>query len=84
MALRIELFIHLTTVNTSLDVELMSVALKFWYKSINSFLVPFGPISITLRAITILTGLPIRGANALCLHDIQNSSLSAIEVSSTT
>ena len=53
----IERFIHLTTVNTSLDVKLMNVALKFWCKSINSFLVPFGLISITLRDITILTDL---------------------------
>ena len=59
MALRIEQFLHLTNVNTSLDVELMSAALKFWSKSINSFLLPFGPISITLRDITILIGLLI-------------------------
>ena len=79
MALGIELFIHLTTVNTLLDVELMSVALIFWSKSVKSFLLPFGPISIT-----ILIGLPIRGANALCLVDLQDSSFQAIEVSSTT
>ena len=72
MALGIKRFIHLTTINTSLDMELMSVVLKFWSKtkSINSFLLPFGPISITLRDITIFTGLAIRGANALCLLDI--------------
>ena len=84
MTLGIEWFLHLTTVNISLDVELMSVALKFWSKSINSFLHPFGPISITLREITILTSPPIRGADALCLLDIQDSSLLATEVSSTT
>ena len=84
MAMGIEQFIHLTIVNTSLDVELMSVALKLWSKSINSFIHPFSPISITLRDITILTGLPIWGADALCLFDIQDSSLPAIEVSSTT
>ena len=84
MTLGIERFIHLTIVTTSLDVELMSVTLKLWSKSINYFLLPFGPISITLRDITILMGLPIRGADALCLLDIQDSSLPAIEVSSTT
>ena len=57
--LGIERFIHLTTVNTSLDVDLMSVALKFWSKSINPFMLSFGPIFITLRDITILTSLPI-------------------------
>ena len=74
MALGIKQFIHLTTVNTSLDMELISVALKFWSKSINSFLFPFGPIFITLRDIPILTSLPIQGANAFCLLDIQDSS----------
>ena len=84
MTLRIERFIHLTTINTSLYLEFMGVVLKFWSKSINSFLLLFGPISITLRNITILTGLSIRGVNVLCLFDIQDSSLPAIEVSSTT
>ena len=32
---------------------------KLWSKSINSFLLPFGLISITLRDITILNGLHI-------------------------
>ena len=84
IALGIEQFIHLTTVNTSLDMELMSVALKFWSNSIDFFLLSVGPISITLRDITILTGLPIRGVDALFLLDIQYSSLPPIDVSSTT
>ena len=79
----IERFIHLTTVNTSLDVDLMIVALKLCYKSINSFQLSFGLISIKLRDITILTGLRIRCADALCLLDVQDSSLPAIEFSST-
>ena len=77
MALGIERFIHLTSVNTSLDMELMSVVLKFWSKSINYFLLPFSPISITLRDNTILMSLP---TDALCLLDIQDSSLSVIDV----
>ena len=32
VSLGIEKFINLTTINTSLDVELMSVVLKFWSK----------------------------------------------------
>ena len=47
-------------------------------------MLPFGPIYITFRHITILTGLPIQGADALCILDVQDSSLPAIEVSSTT
>ena len=80
MVLGIERLIHLTIVNTSLEVELTSVAMKFWSYSIYSFLLSFGPISITLRDITILTSLPIQGANELCLLDIQDSSLLNIEV----
>ena len=59
MALGIKRSTQLTTINTSLDMELMCVALKFWFKSINSFLLPFDLISITLRDITIITDLPI-------------------------
>ena len=64
--------------------ELISVALKLWSKSIKSFLLPLGPISITFRDITILTDLPIRGADAQCLVDNQDSYIPDIEVSSTT
>ena len=67
-----------------MGVALMSVALKFWSKSINSFLLPFGPISITFRDITILMILPIQGAYALCLLDVQDSSFPSIEVSYST
>ena len=80
IALGIERFIHLTIINISLA----CVALKLCFKSINYFLLPFGPISISLRDIIVLTGLPIRGADESCLLDIQDSSLLAIEVSSTT
>ena len=52
------------------DVELMIMTLKFWSKSINFFLLPFGLISITWRDVTIFTGLPIRGADAMCLLDV--------------
>ena len=84
VSLGIERFIHLTIVNASLDVEFMSVVLKFWSKSINYIMFPFGPISITLRDITILTSLPIQGADALCLLNVQDSSLLALKVSFTT
>ena len=55
--------------NASLDLELMSVVFRFWSKGINSFLLPLGPVSITLGDVTILKGLPIRGSDALCLFD---------------
>ena len=83
-SLGIEEFVGRIIVNTSLDMELMSVVLKFWSKSINSFLLLFGPVFITLRDITILTRLPIQGVDALCLLDAQDSFLPSIEFSSTT
>ena len=52
------------------DVELMTVTLKFWSKSINFFLLHFGLISIRWRDVAIFTGLPIRGADVLCLLDV--------------
>ena len=60
------------------------MALKFWSKSINSFLLPFSHISIILRDVTILMCLSIQGVDALCLLDVQDSFLPAIKVSSTT
>ena len=83
-SLGIEQFINIFTIKTSIDVELMSVVLKLWSKSINSFLLPFGHISITLRNVTILMCLPIQGADGMCLLDVQDSSLPTVEVSSTT
>ena len=70
--------------NTSLDLELMGVVLRFWSKSVNSFLLPFGLVSLTLRDVSILTGLLIQGIDALSLLDTQDSSLPSFEVSSTT
>ena len=60
------------------------MVLKFWSKSINSFLLPFGLVSKTLRDVTILIGLPLQGVDALCLFDAQVPSLPSIEISSTT
>ena len=59
MFLGIEKFIELTTMNAYLDLELMSVVLRFWSKSVNSFLFPFGLVSFILRDVSILIGLPI-------------------------
>ena len=70
VSLGIEKFIHITTVNTPPYVELMSVVLTLWSKSINYFLLPFDLISITFRDSTILVGLPIQGVDALCLLDV--------------
>ena len=69
MSLGIEKFIELTTVNTSLDLELMGVVLRFWSKSVNSFLFPFGLVSLTLRDVSILIGLSIQGIDTLSLLD---------------
>ena len=55
-------FIKLTKVSITLDLDLMSTALRFWSKDLNSFIFPFGPASITLRDISIFTGLHVEGS----------------------
>ena len=61
----------------------MGVVLRFWSKSVNSFILPFGHVSFTLRDVSILIGLPIQGIDPLSLLDTQDPSLPSIEVSST-
>ena len=58
------------------------MVLKFWSKSINSFMLPFGPISI-LEGCYHSHWIALSIAVVLCLLDTQDSSLLAIEVSST-
>ena len=70
--------------NTSLDLELMSVVLRFWSNRVKSFLFLVGPISLTLRDVSILTGFPIQGIDALSLLDTHHPSLPSMKVSSTT
>ena len=70
-------------VSVTLDLDLMSTALRFWSKGLNSFLVPFGPASITMRDISILTRLHVEGLEAVCLLDVHDPSLPHLEVSST-
>ena len=60
------------------------MVLKFWSKSINSFLLPFGHVSIILRDVTILKKLLLQGVDVMCLFDAQDPSILSIEVSSTT
>ena len=67
----------------TLDLDLMSTALWFWPKDLNSFIFPFAPASITLRDISIFTGLFVEGSEAVCLLDVHDPSLSHLEVSST-
>ena len=58
-------FIKLTKVSVTLDLDLMSTALRFWLKGLNSFLFPNGPASITMRDISIPTGLHVEGSEAV-------------------
>ena len=61
----------------------MSTTLRFWYKDLNSFIFPFGLASITLRDISIFTGLPVEGSKPLCLLDVHDPFLPHLEFSST-
>ena len=47
-SLGITQFIKLTKVSVILDLDLMSTALRFWSKGLNSFSFPFEPASITI------------------------------------
>ena len=67
----------------TLDLDLMSTTLRFWSKELNSFIFPFGPASITLRDISIFTGLPVKGSEVICLLDVHDPLLPHLEVSST-
>ena len=82
-SLGIAQFIKLTKVSVTLDLDLMSTALRFWSKDLNSFIFHFGPASITLRDISIFTRLPIEGSETVCLLDVHDPLLPHLEVSST-
>ena len=76
-------FIKLTKVSITLDLDLMSIALRFLSKDLNSFIFPFGPASITLREISIFTRLSVEGSKVVCLLDVHDLLLHHLEVSST-
>ena len=67
----------------TLDLDLMSIALRFWYKDLNSFIFPFDPTSITLRDISVFAGLLVEGLEVVCLLDVHDTLLSHLKVSST-
>ena len=82
-SLGIAQFIKLTKVSTTLDLDLMSIALRFWSKYLNSFIFSFDPASNTLRDISIFTGFHVEGLEVVCLLDVHDISLPHLEVSST-
>ena len=67
----------------TLDLDLMSTTLRFWSKDLNSFIFAFGPVSITLRDISISIRLLVEGLEVLCLLDVHDPLLPHLEVSST-
>ena len=68
--------------SVTLDLDLMSTALRFWSKGLNSFHFPFGLVSIMMRDISTLTGLHVEGSEAVCLLDVHDPSLPHLKVSS--
>ena len=82
-SLGIAQFIKLTKVSITLDLDLMSTALRLWYNDLNSFIFPFGPASITLRDISIFTELHVKGLEVVCLLDVHDPLLPHLKVSST-
>ena len=73
-SLGIAQFIKLTKVSVTHNLDLMSTALRFWSKDLNSFIFPFGPTSI-MRDISIFIGLPVEGLEVVCLLDVHDPSL---------
>ena len=67
----------------TLDLDLMSIALRFWSKDLNSFIFPFGLASIILRDTSIFIGLLVEGLEVVCLLDVHDPLLPHLEVSST-
>ncbi|XP_050234446.1 uncharacterized protein LOC126682736 [Mercurialis annua] len=49
--------------------------LRYWSSSANSFLFPCGPMSVTLKDVFMLTGLPVIGFDAPCLFEVDNKQL---------
>ena len=82
-SLGIAQFIKLTNASVTLDLDLLSIALRVWYKGLNSFILPFGLTSITLRDISIFTRLPVESLEVVCLLDVHDPLLPHLEVSST-
>ena len=58
--------------SVTLDLDLMSTALRFWSKDLNSFIFPFGSASITLRDISIFTRLVVEDLEVVCLLDVHD------------
>ena len=67
----------------TLDLDLMSTALRFLSKDLNLFIFPFGPASITLRDISIFIGLSVKDLETVCLLDVHDPLLPNLEVSFT-
>ena len=82
-SLGIAQFIKLTKLSITLDLDLMSTALRFWCKDLNSFIFPFGLASVTLRDISIFTGFLVEGLEVVCLLYVHDPLLPHLEVSST-
>ncbi|XP_055962345.1 uncharacterized protein LOC126687881 [Mercurialis annua] len=49
--------------------------LRYWSPSANSFLFPCGPMSVTLKDVFMLTGLPVIGFDAPCLFEVDQKQL---------
>ena len=59
----------MTTRHITYQPSLLLAALRFWSRSCNCFVFPFGHMTITLLDIFVITGLPILGDDTVCLID---------------
>lgn len=54
-------------VNTSIDIDLLNIAIRFWLRCVNSSIFSCSSISITLRDVHVFIDLPFIGDDALRL-----------------
>ncbi|XP_075482686.1 uncharacterized protein LOC142522960 [Primulina tabacum] len=64
--------IQMSTVDTTSNIDLLEGAIRLWAPPCNSFILPCGPMSITLQHILLFTGLPLLRNEFASLVDTQD------------
>ncbi|XP_075496156.1 uncharacterized protein LOC142533314 [Primulina tabacum] len=64
-------FIQMSTIDRTFNLDLIEGAIRLWALPCNSFILPCGPMSVTLLDVLHLTGLPLIGNEFASLVDTQ-------------
>ncbi|XP_075478287.1 uncharacterized protein LOC142519228 [Primulina tabacum] len=65
-------FIQMSTTDRTFNLDLIEGAIRLWALPCNFFILPCGPMSITLQDVLHLTGLPILGNDFASLADTRD------------